>query len=279
MVSAISVVPSVELLSTTRTSVTRSAGRSARTRPMACASLCVGMITETRTGLGLDQPPRSIWPTLRQPCVDAPGPARASYRETKGCEDGNQQFPDPRGTPLRNPKTAEVQKRYKSRRTREQTDNEQNPERNFGQCLHRGCHRGMTGGSGHSPLPHRGRVTVLDVVLDQARVAGRGVKSLTEIFKENPNKHRANRHANQCQSVGGRRVVDRIRPWAHCRFSSYLGQFARGDLVFETVRIQAVQGPLRRLRLRIHEERERCTTRSGQLDILSEVVCHPVHLP
>src|ERR1700722_10272150 len=41
--------PSVELLSTTITSVTRSEGRSASTQPMACASLRVGMITETRT--------------------------------------------------------------------------------------------------------------------------------------------------------------------------------------------------------------------------------------
>src|SRR5437660_464542 len=50
-------VPSVELLSTTMTSVTRLEGRSASTRPMACASLWVGMMTDTRTQI-CSSPPR-----------------------------------------------------------------------------------------------------------------------------------------------------------------------------------------------------------------------------
>src|SRR6185437_13561788 len=49
MLAAIAGVPSFELLSTTMTSVVRSDGRSARTRSIACASLWVGMMTDTRT--------------------------------------------------------------------------------------------------------------------------------------------------------------------------------------------------------------------------------------
>src|SRR5215469_1675784 len=49
--AAISGVPSLEPLSTTMTSVERSEGKSASTRPMACASLYVGMMTDTRTDL------------------------------------------------------------------------------------------------------------------------------------------------------------------------------------------------------------------------------------
>src|SRR5215471_2284068 len=112
--SAISGVPSVELLSTTSTSVTRLAERSARTRPIACASLCVGMMTETRTELGLEQPPRSVGPALCQPGVDAPRSPSASYCEPKRGEDRNQQFPDPCRAPLRHPKAAKIQERDKS---------------------------------------------------------------------------------------------------------------------------------------------------------------------
>src|SRR5437588_1861562 len=50
ILAAISGVPSFELLSTTMTSVVRSDGRSAKTRSIACASLWVGMMTDTRTG-------------------------------------------------------------------------------------------------------------------------------------------------------------------------------------------------------------------------------------
>src|SRR5580700_1653556 len=49
ILAAISGVPSFELLSTTITSVVRSDGRSARTRSIACASLWVGIMTDTRT--------------------------------------------------------------------------------------------------------------------------------------------------------------------------------------------------------------------------------------
>ena len=53
ILAAISGVPSFELLSTTMTSVMRSGGKSSSTRPIACASLCVGMMTETRMRRGL----------------------------------------------------------------------------------------------------------------------------------------------------------------------------------------------------------------------------------
>src|SRR5258708_12762333 len=64
-------VPSVELLSTTMTSVTRLEGRSASTRPMACASLWVGMMTDTRTQI-LSSPPIGLGPPPCQHPVTSP---------------------------------------------------------------------------------------------------------------------------------------------------------------------------------------------------------------
>src|ERR1043166_3735952 len=88
-------------------------------------------------------PPRRRWPPLRQPRINAPSPAGASESEPKACQHRNQQFPDPRGTPLRYPKAAEKQKGHKCGRTSKQTDDEQKPQGNFGRRLHRGRDRGV----------------------------------------------------------------------------------------------------------------------------------------
>src|SRR6266849_10409339 len=56
-------------------------------------------------------------------------------------------------------------------------------------------------------------------------------------------------------------------------------ELARGDLVLEAVRIQAVLARLARLRLRIHEEGDRVFPGVEQLDVVSVVVGEPVHLP
>src|SRR5579885_1356442 len=100
---ATSGVPSEELLSTTMTSVTSSEGRSANTRPMASASLWVGIMTETRTrfarhhhrDVGLFRARNASMPQLR------PNPGRA---------------------PFGDPQTAEKQKRDKSSGPRQQAD-------------------------------------------------------------------------------------------------------------------------------------------------------------
>src|SRR5580704_4500059 len=193
------------------TSVTRSAGRSARTRPMADASLRVGMMTDTRTrpglaatglaGAWLKSPPRRGRPTLRQPRVDAPGSARASHGDRKGCHHRNQQFPDPGCSPLRYPKASEVQECHESGRAREQADNKKDAERDFGDRLQGSRHRGMARRQSHHRFPRGRRMTVLDVVVDKTRVARRSVEAFPQILEENPHQHRANRHPHDCQTV------------------------------------------------------------------------------
>src|SRR6185503_10787619 len=56
-------------------------------------------------------------------------------------------------------------------------------------------------------------------------------------------------------------------------------QLAGGDGVFEIVRVQAVEALLAGLRLGIHQEAYRRTTRAGKLHVVRVVVREPVHLP
>src|ERR1700722_14659776 len=145
ILAAISGVPSFELLSTTMTSVVRSDGRSAKTRSIACASLWVGMMTDTRTGISLNQPPRRRWPPLRQPRINSPSSAGASDSKPERCQHRNQQLPDPRGAPLRNPKAAEIKKRHKSNWSGKQTDDQQDTKRDLSHGLHGSSQRRVVG--------------------------------------------------------------------------------------------------------------------------------------
>jgi len=146
-------------------------------------------------------PPRRSWPPLRQPRVNAPSAASASDREAKKCEHWNQQFPYPRGAPLRHPKAAEIEKRQKCDRPREQTNDEQDTERDLGHGLQRSRHGGVARSQAHDRLPRSRRVTLLDVVIDEARVACGTVEAFTQIFKEYRNKHSADRHPHDCQTM------------------------------------------------------------------------------
>src|SRR5713101_236396 len=215
--AATSGVPSVELLSTTRTSVTISAGRSAKTRPMDCASLCVGMTTDTRTWSWLKSPPWGGRPAPRQQCVNAPCSTGSPHRERKRCEHRNQQLPNPRRAPLRDPKTAQEQKCYQRGRARQQTEDKQDPERDLGHRLHRSRQRGVTRRQSHNCLPRGRRVTRLYVIVDQACVARLSVETLSQIFKEDPHKHCADRDTNYCQSICRGHMVGHILRWACIR--------------------------------------------------------------
>src|ERR1700730_16354840 len=72
------------------------------------------------------------------------------------------------------------------------------------------------------------------------------------------------------------------RPFDWC-FRSISGLCGRDFfgcyLVLEAVRIEAIEAPFGRFRLRIHEESNWCAIRSRQRDIMREVVSHPVHFP
>ena len=145
-------------------------------------------------------PRRRRWPPLRQPRVNAPSAASASDREAEKCEHWNQQFPYPRGAPLRHPKAAEIEKRQKCDRPREQTNDEQDTKRDLGHSLQRSRHGGVARSQAHDRLPRSRRVTLLYVVIDEAGVARGTVQAFTQIFKEYRNKHSANRQPHDCQA-------------------------------------------------------------------------------
>src|SRR6266478_3209280 len=207
ILAAISGVPSFELLSTTMTSVVRSEGRSAKTRSIACASLWVEMMTDTLTGTWPRSQPRRRWPPLRQPCVNAPSTAGASDSEPKRCEHRNQQFPDPRGAPLRNPKATEKQKSHKCCRSGKQTDDKQDTERELSHALHGSSHRGVVCRQAHHRLPGSRGVARLDVVIDQTRVTRRCVEAFPQILKKDPHEHCPNCHADQRQPICGGQLL------------------------------------------------------------------------
>src|SRR5580692_4905714 len=163
--AAISAVPSLELLSTTITSLIRSDGRSASTRPIACASLCVGMMTDTRMSTS---PPQRGWPPLREPCVNAPSPACAAYGQPNTCKHRNQKFPYPGCAQLRNPKAAQKQKSHQCHRTGKQTDDQQDAEANLGHGLQRSGDRSVIYHELHNRLPDGRRVTHLNVVINHS---------------------------------------------------------------------------------------------------------------
>src|SRR5690242_14307870 len=124
---ATSGVPSVELLSTTMTSVTKWEGRSASTRPIACASLWVGIITDTRKQIP-SSPQQRLGVPPRQNRIDSPDATRASDRQPKASHHRNQQLPDPRRTQFRNPKAAKQEECGESGGTREQTKQQQDSQ-------------------------------------------------------------------------------------------------------------------------------------------------------
>src|SRR5215472_4536300 len=72
----------------------KTGGRSASTRPMAGASLRVGMTTDTRTQIR-SSPPRTRRAPPGQKRVDAPSPTGPSHRKSERYEHWNQEFPDP----------------------------------------------------------------------------------------------------------------------------------------------------------------------------------------
>src|SRR5437667_12324596 len=88
-------------------------------------------------------PPRRRWPPLRQPRVNAPSPAGASDSEPERCEHRKQQFPDPRGAPLRNPKAAEVQKSHNCGGSGKTTKAKQDTESEPGHALLGSTQTGM----------------------------------------------------------------------------------------------------------------------------------------
>src|SRR5258705_642288 len=87
--------------------------------------------------------------------------------------------------------------------------------------------------------------------------------------------------------LGEREPANNTTPLPRGRGARYCGgrsggldpELARGDLVPEAVRIQAVLARLTRLRLRVHEEGHRVVPRAEQLDVVRVVVGEPVHLP
>src|SRR5215470_9647288 len=102
--AAISGVPSCEPPSTTRISTTSFRGMSASTWPIEAASFNVGTMTETRTGASPERDGRIAPRENRVQTETAPG---AAERHARSHDHGNQELPDPRGAPLRDPQARE----------------------------------------------------------------------------------------------------------------------------------------------------------------------------
>src|SRR5262245_51449196 len=94
-------VPSLESLSTTRTSVTCAHGMSSSTRPIDCASLYVGMTTETRTSRVL--PDRHPGKTRGEGGVQREATSGGAEEEAQRDRHRHEQLPDPCRPPLRDP--------------------------------------------------------------------------------------------------------------------------------------------------------------------------------
>src|ERR1700675_1396381 len=69
----------------------------------------------------------------------------------------------------------------------------------------------------HNCFPRGWRVTRLDVIVDQACVARWSVETLSQIFKEDPYKHCADRDTNYCQPICRGHLVGDILRWACVR--------------------------------------------------------------
>src|ERR1700685_574621 len=57
------------------------------------------------------------------------------------------------------------------------------------------------------------------------------------------------------------------------------GQFLQLDDVFEVIRIETIESCIPGLALRIHQERNLWPTRSGQRNVVREVIGEPIALP
>src|SRR5882724_1447784 len=70
---------------------------------------------------------------------------------------------------------------------------------------------------GHDCLPRGRRVTRLKVVIDQVRITRCSVKTLSEVFEEDPHKHCADRETDYCQPICRGQLVSHILRWACVR--------------------------------------------------------------
>src|SRR5262245_36304173 len=188
--TAMSGVPSVESPSTTRTSATSPHGTSASTRSIDAASLNVGMMTETRTRAS---PERDGRKAPREDSIQTEAASGPAQRHAGGHDHGNEELPDPRGSPLRDPEAREEAEGSECDETRREAHHEHNAESELGHRLggaRDGC---VVRHESHDGLPRRRRVSLLDVVVNEARIAAWRVQVLAQILEEHPDEHRPER--------------------------------------------------------------------------------------
>src|SRR5579862_445848 len=196
--TAISGVPSVESPSTTRTSATSPRGTSASTRSIDAASLNVGMTTETRTS-----PERDGRKAPREDGVQTEAASCPTERHAGRDDDGNEELPDPRRSPLRDPEAREEAAGRERDDTRRETRDEQDAESDLGHRLNGSCDGCVVRHESHDGLPRRRRVPLLDVVVDETRVAARRVEVLAEVLEEHPDEHRSEREPEDREEEQG----------------------------------------------------------------------------
>src|SRR4051812_17717039 len=207
--AAISAVPSVEPPSTTSTSVTSAEGISSSTRAIEPASLYVGMTTVTRMRPELSEAPARV--TMDEDAVHTPCAPRMRGRKAERNYDRHRQLPDPGAAELRDPE------RKQERAGREGDDacrgagQQQQAQPELGRRLDRGDDPCVPRHHGHDRLPGTRRVTVLQVIVDDALVPGGRIRPLAEVLEEDPDEHRAERDSHDRQRALLATRSDRVR--------------------------------------------------------------------
>src|SRR5215468_2050762 len=128
-------VPSLESLSTTRTSLTCVHGMSSSTRPIDCASLYVGMTTETRN-FG-SSPDGHLGEPRGKGGIHREAASGGAEEEAQRDRHRHKQLPDPGRPPLREPEAREEAEGAERDWAREDSQQQADAEGELGRSLNR----------------------------------------------------------------------------------------------------------------------------------------------
>ena len=203
ILEAISGVPSVELLSTTRTSVTRSDGRSAEDAADGLRFVVRG---------NDDRDSHLIWFNHHHGEDGHRCASRAStphFRPARPTASASDASTGTSSSQIQAVPHSETHRLPRYRNATKATGRVSRPmtsriprEISVIACM-RSCHGGVACRQTHHCLPRGRRVTRLNVIVDQACVARWSVETLSQIFEEDPHKHCADRETDYCQPVCG----------------------------------------------------------------------------
>src|SRR5438128_6076818 len=137
------------------------------------------MTTETRT---VGSAERDVWIATRERGIDAEPAAGSTEGEARRDYHRDEELPDPRGPPLRDPEAREEAERGERDGSARKTEDQEDAEAELRRPLQRRDAAGVAGHKAHDGLPRERGATLVDVVPDQARVALGRVEALAEVL-------------------------------------------------------------------------------------------------